>query len=440
MRRTREPRRSQRRRRAETGTALAALIIAALGLGCAEGSVPDASRAPTLVATDSAGIEVVVTQPLDAPTHTVTLEAEVGSAEGPEAFQLSNVSAASILPDGRLVVADGGSQELRFFGPDGLHIASGGGRGEGPGEFAGLSRIAVDSGGSVVAYDQALSRFSRFSPDGGFLDSRQVDGSVSPYFVGALASGDRAVWQFYGPDASSLGVHAAAVEFGVLEAHGASGGSPSATLFRSLGTATGSEEARIRDRGRETRGFRPFGREADVAAGGDHLYVLSSDVNNRIEVHDPETGLLRVLAIDDARLAPTDERVERWVESWMETFGPASDEVEAFWRAGFDQVPPPDSIPLLRSLAVDMNGHVCAERYPERWGDETDLTCFAPDGRPLRRLVLPPGRVQRGPHPYFDPPLQITQDRVIGVWADDLGVERVRVYRIDALPADPPPP
>ena len=60
----------------------------------------------------------------------------IGTQEGEEPYQLYGVEDATRLDDGRIGVANSASGEIRVFGPDGSHLVSWGGIGEGPGEFA----------------------------------------------------------------------------------------------------------------------------------------------------------------------------------------------------------------------------------------------------------------------------------------------------------------
>ena len=48
---------------------------------------------------------------------------------------------ATKLSDGRIVVANGGSDELRIFDRSGTHVGTWGGQGEGPGEFTALGPV-----------------------------------------------------------------------------------------------------------------------------------------------------------------------------------------------------------------------------------------------------------------------------------------------------------
>ncbi|MGH7480845.1 MAG: hypothetical protein ACRELV_01715, partial [Longimicrobiales bacterium] len=67
------------------------------------------------------------------------------------------------------MVANGGTNELRFYGPDGRHLSSVGRTGEGPGEFRDLQRVWLLPGDSLLAYDFGPARLSMFTAGGEFV-------------------------------------------------------------------------------------------------------------------------------------------------------------------------------------------------------------------------------------------------------------------------------
>lgn len=88
-------------------------------------------------------------------------------------------------PDGSLVIADAGDQELVKVSPEGDLIWRVGREGEGPGEFLSLYRVAVGGDGTIAAFDFRKQEVSWFEPDGTFvhrdrlgLRMRQVGGMV----------------------------------------------------------------------------------------------------------------------------------------------------------------------------------------------------------------------------------------------------------------------
>ena len=92
----------------------------------------------------------------------------IGAREGEAPYLLNGAVSATKLPDGRIVVADGGSRELRMFDSDGTHVRTWGGEGEGPGEFWWLDHVAAWPGDSIVAWYPGRGRVSVFGPDGSY--------------------------------------------------------------------------------------------------------------------------------------------------------------------------------------------------------------------------------------------------------------------------------
>lgn len=80
---------------------------------------------------------------------------EIGVVEGDPTYEFASVVSSLVLPDGRIAVADGASQELRFFDGQGQHLGTVGGRGSGPGEFQWLTRVYHHGPDSLLAFDFA---------------------------------------------------------------------------------------------------------------------------------------------------------------------------------------------------------------------------------------------------------------------------------------------
>ena len=107
----------------------------------------------------------------------------LGRLEGPDAHLFSQIRGAARLSTGTIVVLDGASRQLRAFSPDGTHLWTAGGPGEGPGEMRnpthletlpgdtlqlqdGLSRIRYAADGTLIAHERLatadLRRFGRY--------------------------------------------------------------------------------------------------------------------------------------------------------------------------------------------------------------------------------------------------------------------------------------
>ena len=129
---------------------------------------------------DSAGIRIIENPrpPVDSrlgwqvgPEPAVT----IGAAEGEEPYLLQHAIGATRLSDGRIVVADYGSMELRIFdGASGTHLATLGGVGEGPGEYGGLMDVERLPGDSIMAWGFPLS-MTVYDPDGRLVRTSRLE-------------------------------------------------------------------------------------------------------------------------------------------------------------------------------------------------------------------------------------------------------------------------
>lgn len=94
----------------------------------------------------------------------------IGVVEGPPEYELFRVSGAFRLSDGRTVVVNTGTNELRYYDWDGTWLRSSGRTGKGPGEFDRLTCASAIHGDTVVAWDEELDRVTVFDPDGEVTD------------------------------------------------------------------------------------------------------------------------------------------------------------------------------------------------------------------------------------------------------------------------------
>lgn len=79
------------------------------------------------------------------------------SGTGP-AYEFYEVEDATLLKDGRLVVLDGGSHQVRYYDSNGSFLYAMGQEGEGPGDFKRLANVSTYRGDSVLVFDYWLSR------------------------------------------------------------------------------------------------------------------------------------------------------------------------------------------------------------------------------------------------------------------------------------------
>lgn len=92
----------------------------------------------------------------------------IGVVEGEDAYELFGATSSVVLSDGRVVVANTGTGELRFFDSTGVFLYKSGRRGGGPGEFTNLTRVHPVGPDSLAAYFASGGRIAVLGPRGQF--------------------------------------------------------------------------------------------------------------------------------------------------------------------------------------------------------------------------------------------------------------------------------
>ncbi|MGD2154171.1 MAG: 6-bladed beta-propeller, partial [Gemmatimonadales bacterium] len=106
--------------------------------------------------------------------------ADIGAGEGDPSHELYRVRDVLRLPDGRIAVQDGGSNEIRFFSSNGRHLGTVGGGGGGPGEYRSVAGLALAGSDSLLAFDDALGRITVLDLQGDFIDSFRLQATGDP--------------------------------------------------------------------------------------------------------------------------------------------------------------------------------------------------------------------------------------------------------------------
>lgn len=101
----------------------------------------------------ASGGDARATAELEAWALSASPRVEIGVAEGEDPYQLYDVTSAARLPDGRIVIANNGSREVRFFDADGRFLLQVGGRGDGPGEYRQVDRVRLVPGDTLLVFD-----------------------------------------------------------------------------------------------------------------------------------------------------------------------------------------------------------------------------------------------------------------------------------------------
>jgi len=372
--------------------------------------------APAFQVRDSAGIQIAESQrPAWEGDSGWLIGTEpalrLGVVDGDPALQFDRVTGVVRLGDGRVVVGDGGSQEIRIFDAAGDLITITGGSGEGPGEFTGLSEIGTGPGGRIWAYDFSLRRITWLNGSGE-VEHLVSLGTQPPTLnsVGALSDGTFVLKQLWGAaqvsEARETGFRRDPVAFVRFDAEG--------VLADTLGLFPGRELFLTDENGRGVMNTPPIGRNSVGAVWGDGVVVGTQDAFELVRYGsggEPNT-IVRIPSWD-LTLGPGE--LEGYIQGRL-------DDVPAERRPGLRQelesMPVPAHKPAYGGLLVDEAENLWVGEWttfaqmPRRW------TVLDRSGQWLGEMVMP--------ERFF--PYAIGEDWVLGVETDELDVEFVVLY------------
>ena len=396
------------------------LLACALATSC--GGDADGPSALACQTADSAGVELVMNEwPSTGPvtnravgsSPTVSLG---GSAmEADESLQLSRIRDATRLSDGRVVVADGGSAQLRVFDAAGTYSGSWGRRGQGPGEFTGLASVAAWRADSVATWDMWQNRVSVFDSAGEYGRSfLLLPGDDSAPRVVDLRP-DGMILAMVLPTGSSERVSGPVRgnrNYVLLDDNG--------HLVRSLGEFPGPEVYLHFEGDALWSWLLPFGRSTFAALWNDQVVVATND---SYEIRSYRTdGTLRgvVRRTHDRAAAPSQADLDAHIEGLLANVPEADRAVQ---RASAANLPLVDAYPAYGRVKADAHGHLWVEEYRLPGEDHQQWTVYDDQGCIREVVEMPEG---------LDV-LEIGRDYVLGKSADELDVEHVQVWALSGV-------
>lgn len=369
------------------------------------------------------------------PTWSLSDEPHVviGGADEREGYLLHRVAAATRLGDGRIVVANGGSLELRYYDSEGSHLLSAGGEGEGPGELTPpldhFTRLAGDS----ILVASWRSGFIRFGPDGGYASS-------IPYELPPRGR----CWEFEGndllPDGSLLLRYSGISRFADTDepCSRSSAVRPPVVFGRYMpGTATGIDTIAVMP------GFERTGSPYDLYAYAEDLvFGVAFD---RLYLGDTGSDAILVMSFLGDTIGtvpvpfepapvPADAREKAFEDVTVTGLDPTSMEPRA--RTERTTFVYSDHYPRYARLVADPHDRVWVMAYPPlrnpAFPHELTHTTVARrlDEGALWRVVDQDGVIGelRTPPGFFL--LEVGDDYVLGLHKDELQRESVRLYRL----------
>ena len=387
-------------------------VLALILVGCNPESSRDGLETSGFQQWDSAGVMVAVTDGAEAlASLSWRLDSlpmlALGADPDPDQ-QFYGIAGVQGLRDGGIMVVNGGTQELRFLDAEGRLVRSVGRKGEGPGEFLEPALVRRVEGDSLLLWDIGLRRLQLFSPDG--VDSRTVPLADWPWGAGALppvgAVANRLLIRKtrpIGPDhISGSGAKVDSVSFVWLDP---GTGETTLLFLRSLWflfrTPSNPPVLSI-----IPFTVRPAGTVIENGA------LITEGTNPEIRHYGPDGRLRQIDRIAGPNRPVTEEGLRAYVASQV-----APEFIDQTLDL-YHGMPIPAELPWFDELKVDATGLVWAHIYEPDRSRPKVWVVFDKDGRALGTVSTPSDlKVE-----------WIGEDRILGVWLDELGIEYVHEY------------
>lgn len=336
---------------------------------------------------------------------------EIGGEDGDPLTQFHRIQHGVRFSDGRFAIADGGTQEIRYFDENGGPLFAVGGAGDGPGEFRGLGWIAQCGTDSLYVFDRYHARISVLDDTGAFsrsfkIETRGLGGR--PYSVSCNRKGLFLVrgWPLLSRN-QPPGPFRPNAPFSLLDQEGQEvaflGDFPADEMYRFNGSI----------------GPRPLGCKTSQALGDD-LIFLSKGVTFEIGVFDlygNPWGLIvkgELAALEFPCSAHT-----RYVE-WRAARETDSGRREALIGA-LQDVLFPKQRPALNRLFLDSNGEIWVSRFLHPAEERESWILIDARGVSQVEFLMP-----RGFNVF-----QFKDGIVVGSFKNRFGVESVQTYDLD---------
>jgi len=351
----------------------------------------------------------------------------LGVLDGASEYQFSDISSAARQADGDFVVADVGMQSVRLFDAAGSFVRRLGGGGSGPGEFQRPTQVLLREPDSILVWDDAAYRLTRFDSAGNFIDVRtfsreKIAKAISP----PLYPGSAQLL-------NSSEILVRLIEKGKDDPAKDRFRGRSGALRVSFDTAVIDTVAWFGDV-EQVLVDAPWGRQPVVPPLARNTSIAVHPGGGSLCVGDQNGPEVRCFEVDSRSTSvqwaanplpvrEVDPDVALWREATVELYESKLTAGEA--RRLVDQVPIPVVRPEYSRLILDSEGNLWVERGPGGRGSERGVAylVFDPAGGLLGALVMPPMRV-----------LEIGSDYVLGVVRDELEVQSLQVLKIEKPP------
>lgn len=369
---------------------------------------------------DSAGI-VIRDMRLTGPQSRLLLSSkptiDLGADDASGPYEFHRVSAVVRRRDSVLIVANGGTLELRFFGSNGRHIRTVGRKGAGPGEFQAIDKTLVLAGDSILVADNRQQRYVLFSPQGNHVRTVSLsaaDGRRTPDLLFVLLDGTMVVGSV---DISTVPPRAEPYYFTQRLTTATSDGRPG----RVIGTF-GVSEHFVQQVPREQGGIAywnlAYGRTMTVAAR-DNRILAGDGTAFELRYYSRAGALMEILRANEP---PTVLTAEHRATYRAMLLAGSRDTAAMNKRAA--EMPYPRTVPAFKQFFVAQDGRIWIQRYPRPTPGRDQWIVLDTAGQFIDEVAMPPRFVL----------MQAGSNYVVGVGRDADGVEHPQVIPFTIKP------
>lgn len=339
----------------------------------------------------------------------------IGVEEGETPYELDRVFDVYRHTDGRVVVSNAGSQELRIFDSTGKYLGALGRKGQGPMEFGEFSSQMLHARtGQLIAVDEGAFRVHVISQDLAFRETRRFTlypDTPRPFFRGLASNGDWLVQAFTNG--------------------GSIRGEPGQVLPTTYQLLRYDSLGAMRDT-ILTLPSRP--RYVNSHNGSVHFpYIpLSSEPSfvvdgERVIVVSGRAPALAIYSLSGESIGeyawnrPQVRTADVWEEFKRGSLANMKGEDSARYAALYEKaLPLPETAPMYVSVKVDGRGRIWLERFRMPGEAVRTWDVLSAEGELLGSTTTPEGVTV----------LRLADDILVGRARDSLGVERVQLYRV----------
>jgi hypothetical protein len=344
----------------------------------------------------------------------------------------NDIADVARLPSGHIVLADE-TLELRVFDSTGKHVASYGGKGQGPGEFMSISDIVAEGGDTLLVWDPHVMRYSTFSVAEGLVDRASIrrkslsDLLVREYYYehmypasdgSLIVAVERREGYSERVESRPAGVFSRMPSTLVWV-------DPGFTSYRLLGEHGGIQQVKVVVAGRPTYFIAPNGFWPHQSVGGNPPRICIDALSGpQVNCYDADGRAIQMRwHMEVPRL--TAELAANWIESEASRGPSRNRHSPEQIRAALSGVTPPSEMASIHALHVDALGMVWVSS-PDMRLSESGLSryrVFGIEGELLGYAEVPALQVR-----------EIGESHLITIGRNSNGVEHVEVHKLSRQP------